>query len=42
MGKHGNIHSVIPTPDKKQLPIIPLRNNVYTKKNNPTVLIWLS
>ena len=36
MGKHGNIHSGIPTPDQKQLPIISLRNNSYARKKNPT------
>ena len=35
MVKHGNIHSGIPTPDKK-VPIIPLGNNHYARKNNPT------
>ena len=35
MGKHGDIHSEIPMPDKNVL-IIPLGNNYYAIKNNPT------
>ena len=35
MVKHGNIHSGVLTPDKK-IPIIPLGNNYYAIKKNPT------
>ena len=34
MGKYGNIHSAIPTPEKKS-PLIPLGNNLYAIKKNP-------
>ena len=34
MVKHGNIHSGIPTPDKK--PTIPLGNDYYSINKNPT------
>ena len=34
MEKHGNIHSGIPTTEKKA-PIIPLINNSYPRKKNP-------
>ena len=36
MGKHGNINSGIPTPDKNKIPIIPLGNDSYSIKKNPT------
>ena len=36
VGKHGNIHSGIPTPDKIKVPNISLRNNSYARKKNPT------
>ena len=35
MVKHGNIHSIIPTPYKK-VPTIPLVNNSYTRERNQT------
>ena len=35
MGKYGNIHSAIPTPEKK-VPIISLGNSSYAIKENPT------
>ena len=34
MGKHGNIHGVKPTPDKKT--IVPLVNNYYSRNKNST------
>ena len=35
MGKYGNINSGITTTEKR-LPIIPLVNNYYARKKNPT------
>ena len=37
MEKRAISNSGIPSPDKKQLPIIPLGNEPYHRKKNPTV-----
>ena len=37
MGKHGSIPGGIPSPDIKQLPIIPFDNEPHYRKKNPTV-----